>query len=290
MIPPHVRYLTFPDLGSACAALAAERKYVALGGGTVVVPELVRRERHADAMVELRGLVPDGVTVGEGEVEFGALATYTTVARDPRLQEAAPLLRQLAAGITGGAQLRNQATLVGSACRAIPSSDVPAALVGLDATMRVQGPSSSRDIAATDFFLGAFRTALAPGEIVRSVVVPSHPGGYGYLKFKFSESSWPIVTAAAFVRDGASPGGPRWATIGVGGLAPVPARVDLDLDGSLPTAADLNDLLAEQTSAYWSDELADGNYRRSIAGAIARRALAQAATRHQDSATDRGGE
>lgn len=275
MIKESVAHLRPTSIEGACAALRADPGAVVAAGGTVLVPEFGRRERDASAIVDLHGLGLDRIEVRDTTVVIGALATYAQVERLAELREASPMLHQLAHGVTGGAQIRNQGTLGGSACRAMPSSDVPTALASLDTVVLVQGPDGERQVAFVDFLLGAGQTALGPGEVAISFVVRRAERGEGqaYVKLKLSESSWPIVTAGASVR---SSGDARRAVLAVGGLAPVPIRLELDLD-EVPGRAELDEALRDGRTELWSDELAEGRYRERVAGSVARRALTAAA-------------
>jgi CO/xanthine dehydrogenase FAD-binding subunit len=66
------------------------------------------------------------------------------------------------AGHIGDPQVRNRGTIGGSVANNDPAACYPAAVLGLGATVI----TNSREIAADDFFLGLFTTALEEGEIV----------------------------------------------------------------------------------------------------------------------------
>ena len=69
-----------------------------------------------------------------------------------------------------------------------PAADYPAALVGLGATI----VTDRRQIAADDFFVDLFETALEEGELVTSVVFPE-PRRAAYMKFPNPASRYAIV-------------------------------------------------------------------------------------------------
>src|SRR5438034_798571 len=121
----------------------------------------------------------------------------------------------MAIGITGGGQIQNRGTVGGSACYAFPSSDVPAALVALGATLRLASAGGRREAAAADFFTGAFGADVRPGEVLAEIRIPAPPAGarQGYYKFKLCESSWPIATAACVL------GGDGASTLALGGVS-----------------------------------------------------------------------
>jgi aerobic carbon-monoxide dehydrogenase medium subunit len=250
------------SLDEATALLEEHRDDAAvLGGGTVLVPQLGRGERSVTALIDLGALGLDGITREADELVVGARVTYSRVAESRLCQEHAPLLAEVATRITGGVQLRNQATYGGSACYANPSSDAPAVLVALRARLVVAGTDSSRLIDARAFFTGAFATTLAPGELVTHIRVPNAAAPYAYEKVKHCEGSWPIVSCAATT----TADGRRAVTLG--GVCTTPVEV-VDADGG-----DLTERIAAALREPWSDALADGTYRTAVAPALARRVL-----------------
>jgi carbon-monoxide dehydrogenase medium subunit len=228
----------------------------ALAGGTVLVPEMSRGAARPGVVIDLSRCGLAGVLPGG----FGALTTYRELAALPGL------LGRVARGITGGAQIRNRATAGGSACYANPASDVPAALVALEATLVLASAGGERRLPAPAFFVDAFVTAARPGELLVSIELPPlAPGSrFGYEKLRFGESSWPIVTAAAIVRPG---GGLR---VVLGGAAAVPVAVEVG------AAAELEEAIRAALVEPWSDVLAGSDYRRRVAPVMARRALGAA--------------
>jgi CO/xanthine dehydrogenase FAD-binding subunit len=249
-----------------------------LAGGTWVVPELTQGAVMPALLVDLGRAGLGGIRPTEGGLAVGATATYSDVAASSTVLERAPLLATVAAAITGGQQIRNQGTLAGSACYALPSSDVPACLVALDARMHLVSHRGTREVAAESFFVDAYVTDLRAGEVLTEILVPGQPvaASFGFYKLKLCQSSWPIATAACVVAVDGS-GVCSSARIVLGGVAAVPTLVSGEwlVGAPLDTAA-LRRLALETEEAVvepWEDVLADGEYRRSIAGVVARRAL-----------------
>ncbi len=238
-----------------------------LGGGTMLVPALGRRELATKAIVDPSRLGLDRVDPGgDGGLILGARVTYTTLLRSPLVAERAPLLRTIAGTITGGAQIRNQGTIGGSACYANPSSDVPACLVALQARLALLGPDGERVLAAAEFFRRAFETAREPTELLTRIEIPAGDAACGYYKLKLAESSWPIATAVAR-RDATG------ARLVLGGVAATPivlAAAGPPENGNGPGVFDA-EVEAAITDPY-DDVLASGEYRRQVAGPVARRA------------------
>lgn len=263
------RFTRAYDADEACAALAGGDAVV-IGGGTMVVPELTHGRVRPAAVVDLSRAGLGGITRGGADRVLGAMLTYAELERS-----AVPLLSTVARGITGGPQIRHRGTVGGSASYANPSSDVPACLVALDARLRLAREGGTREVAAADFFLGAFTTARRPDELLTSIAV-SDVDTFGYVKFKLSEGSWPIVTAATVVRPGA-------LRVVLGGAAAVPVTVRPDP----PSAGTADPAWREHVRAVvergidaaggaWADVLAPADYRRRIAPVIAARSVADA--------------
>ncbi|MFF0148420.1 CO/xanthine dehydrogenase FAD-binding subunit [Amycolatopsis sulphurea] len=240
---------------------------VVLGGGTMLLPMMNRAEVNAGHIVDLRGLGLDTITEHGDQVRIGARVTYDNLFSSDVVARTVPLLRRMASGITGGGQLRNLATAGGSACYGNPSSDVPAVLVALEATMCLHGSAGQRRVPAGEFFVDAFRTALGDGEFLMSMEVTRRAARVGYHKLKLCEGSWPIVTAAV-VRDG------ERVMATVGAASPTPRRFDLTsyLDSGKDT---VDEFVRGHIENPWTDVLADGAYRKDVSGAVVRRAVAE---------------
>jgi carbon-monoxide dehydrogenase medium subunit len=231
-----------------------------VAGGMTLLPTLKQRLAQPSDLVDLAA-VPGlkGITEEAGGLTIGAMTTHAEVQFSPLVQKAIPALAALAGGI-GDPQVRNRGTIGGSVSNADPAADYPAGLVGLGATVR----TNQREIAADDFFVAMFETALEPGEIVTAVHFPK-PKRAAYMKFPNPASRYAVVgvfvaeTAAGWrvAVTGAAPSVFRWteaeAALGRGAA----------LDGLSVPADDLN-----------SDIHASAEYRAHLVGVMAKRAVA----------------
>jgi len=147
-----------------------------LAGGTDLLVRGKRGHPFAKTVVnlklipELRGIeeLPDGIRIGALEV-IAALQRSALIARElPVLAEAAERL--------GSPSIRNMATLGGNIGRASPASDMAPALIVLDATLTVEGPTGRRTLPVESFFRGPGVTVLTPGEVITNFLVPKMPG------------------------------------------------------------------------------------------------------------------
>ena len=266
------------NLTDACTILAGEPDgSVLLGGGTMLVPEITHGRVAPRTVIDLSRAGLSGVRGGGGEVVIGAMTTYADILSSPAALTAAPLVAQVAAGITGGPQIRGRGTIGGSASYANPASDIPTCLVAAGARLRLASAAGIREVAADQFYLGSFRTTRRADEILAEVVVPSPADArWGYMKLKTCESSWPIVTAGCLLPGDGS------MRVAVGGANSSPVLVSTDpppADGSPADRAWREQVRAAVDAALtdpWADVLADSEYRRRVAPTIVSRAVARA--------------
>jgi aerobic carbon-monoxide dehydrogenase medium subunit len=241
---------------------ACKRNIAILGGGTQVVPALTRNELSIEHMLDPRKLNLDRITIERDMLQIGARATYHDVITSALVAEWAPLIAKASRGVTGGAQLTRSATLIGAACWNFPGSDMPGVLTALQADFLIFGIAGERIVPAADFFVGAGKVLLQPGEMVTGFRVARNTI-VGYCKIKHSAGSWPIATASA-VKERQT--GKIRVTLGAVTETPV-TMADVD-EGSPDTE------VSEAVANPWSDQLAPGNYRSMIAPVAVRRALA----------------
>jgi carbon-monoxide dehydrogenase medium subunit len=219
-----------------------------LGGGTWLVPELTRGGAWPRRIVDLRLAGLTAIQPHGDGLRIGATATYSDLLESKAVAQQAPLLRLVAAQVTGGWSIRNQGTVGGSVAAARPQSDLSAPLVALGAVAVVAGPDGERSVPVAELLLGR-------REILTALDVPAIPAAVGYAKLKRGASSWPIATAAAVCfADGSS-------------------RLVLGAVAARPVVVDATDVVVAEPL---DDALAPGWYRASVAPAIARRALDQA--------------
>ncbi|MCE0765030.1 FAD binding domain-containing protein [Pseudonocardia kujensis] len=266
MIRDRLRYHAPADVETACRILGDSPSAAVIGGGTIAVPRLGRGELRADDIVHLSRAGLAEVVLSEGELRIGSMVTYAGLLATPGIEQLNPLLCTVARGITGGDQIRNQGTLGGSICHANPASDVPTALVALRARLVLHSIEGEREVPAGEFLRGGFQADIRPGEILTHILVRPVDRS-GYHKFKLSESSWPIVTAAATLTHD------RQCHVVLGGVEPVPVRIDLSQ--IVGTESTIRELVAATVRPTWSDALAPAEYRHLISGEIAARAVAQ---------------
>jgi aerobic carbon-monoxide dehydrogenase medium subunit len=180
-----------------------------LAGGQSLVPMLNLRLAQPDVLVDItriEGL--NGITVNDGLVRIGALVTHHDIEHSALIARHAPLLAKAVPHVAHVA-IRHCGTMGGSVALADPAAEYPACLVALDAQVVMSSNSGERRLAASDFFLGIYETALQPGELVTAVEFAASQSGQ---VFVFSElarrqGDYAMVGLAAVARrDGVGSG------------------------------------------------------------------------------------
>jgi aerobic carbon-monoxide dehydrogenase medium subunit len=279
MIPQEFEYDAPATLQEALALIAdGERKVLA--GGMSLIPLMKLRLAQPGHVVDI-GRVAELNYIAEsgGVVRIGATATHHDIEMSAIVRGKCPLLAE-AAGHIGDAQVRNTGTIGGSVAHADPAADYPAALVALEATFRLVSASSDRTVAASDFFVDAFTTALEPGEIVLEIQMPvEDPSeGYCYAKVAHPASGFAVVGVAVRVKKAGDT--ITMARIGVTGMSARAFR-DVAVEKMLESGVEVGQataLVGEGEQAN-SDLYASCDYRTHLARVHAARAIRTALTR-----------
>lgn len=159
-----------------------------LSGGQTLIPTMKARLASPSDLVDLSGIADlHGINVSGSTVTIGAATTHAEVASNADLQAACGGIAGLAAEI-GDAAVRHKGTIGGSIANNDPAADYPAALLALGATIK----TNAREIAAGDFFVGLFETALEDDEIIVSVSFDA-PTKAAYAKFPNPASRYAMV-------------------------------------------------------------------------------------------------
>ena len=249
---------TLADAVRAATADGAQ----AIAGGQSLLGAMKLGLAAPEALVDLAALADlQGIRVTNGVVHIGAMARHADVAASAEVQRAIPALADLA-GKIGDRQVRNRGTLGGSLANNDPAACYPAAVLGLGATVHTH----RRDIAADDFFVGLYQTALAEGELITGVSFPV-PERAGWQKFKQPASRFAIV--GVFVSRG--PQGVRVAVTGAGAgvfrASALEALLAVDWSAAALAGVSLS------ADGYNSDLHASAEYRAALIPVLAARAV-----------------
>ena len=284
MFPSKFDYHRPSSIQEAVQILSDNPDAKVLAGGHSLIPVMKLRLATPSALVDIGRIEAlKGISRANGSLRIGACVTYNEIATSGVVQDAAPLLAE-AAGQIGDRQVRYRGTIGGNLSHADPASDLPAAALALGATLHVSGPSGSRSVSASEFFVDLMMTALQADEILTGVEIPAAAAGTGsaYVKFEHPASGYALCGAAAVVTRGAggSCTGANLCFNGVSATAVDAAAVASSLVGS-----DLSDGAIESAVSNLSipdaagDMFASASYRQELAKVIGAQALRTARDR-----------
>lgn len=291
MKPPPFRYHTPRSLAEALDLLGESPGDArVLAGGQSLVPLLNLRLAYPEVLVDLNqveGLSyirDDGARLCVGAMTRQREAEFSSV-----LAERCPLLVEALTQV-GHPAIRNRGTIGGSLAHADPVAELPCVMMALDAELVAAGPGGERVMAASDFFLGPYETALAPGEILVEARIPLAPASRpaSFLEFSRRHGDFALAEAAVVLEgDGTCTG----ARVVAAGPAWTPSRFDAVerlVGGSGVPCTDSaahRDLVEEAGSTAEAAVAAlpahaDATaYQRRLAAVLVKRAVAQALER-----------
>jgi len=285
MYPSAFRYYRAGSVEEAVSLLSELGEEARLlAGGQSLIPLMKLRLASPAALIDLN-FVPglSRIQRENGAIHFGTMARHTEIeASDIATQ--IPILHDCASGIAD-MQVRNRGTVGGSLAEADPSGDWGPVLLTLDTQVRCVGPKGERRIPLSEFFCDAYTTALAYDELLQDVIValPPPKSGGAYLAFKRCAPVYATASAAvqlsmadAYVCKDAR------IALGCVGLTPIRAtEAEAALRGkaltekAIDTAAEASMRAAQPES----DLRGTSEYKRTLVGALVRRAIAIAIRR-----------
>ena len=282
MIPQAVDYTRASSVSEAISLLGANPDAKILAGGHSLIPALKLRLNSPALLIDINKISELRYITDKGNyIAIGANSTHKDIISHKHIQNRYAGMIQ-AGEVIGDVQVRNVGTIGGSIAHADPSADWPAVLLALGATIKVQGPNGERKIAAADFFLGFFYTALEEGEIVVEVQIPEPKDGQksSYQKFVQPASRFAIVGCSANIVT--SGGVITEATVAFTGVSTDGAFVDdavgAALIGKAPSAENIEAAAnaAAESCDMNEDHFASQSYRKHLAKVYARKAISAA--------------
>jgi carbon-monoxide dehydrogenase medium subunit len=277
--PAPLEYRRAASLEEAVAALAEggwDAK--ALAGGQSLVPLLNLRLARPALLVDLNA-VPglDGIAATNGSLRVGALVRQSELERSPAAQSRCPLLAECLPHV-GHFATRNRGTVGGSIAHADAAAELPLALVAIGGSVVAESARGRREIAADDFFVTHFTTALEEGELVVETVWPAASLGWGYAFEELAQrhGDYGLAMAACALR--AENGAAAEVRLALGAVTERPTAVVTGLEGRAIDGEAAAEAAAAARAAV--DPVptvhASAEYLRHLVGVLAERAVLRA--------------
>ena len=262
----------------ALAAKADQPEAVPVQGGTDVMVEINFDMRRPVALLDLNRVAElREWTVSGGVCRVGAGVPYSTIIAE--LGGPLPGLAQ-ASRTVGSPQIRNRGSVGGNLGAASPAGDSHPPLLAAGAVVEVESRERGvRTIPAHEFYLGVKRSALAPDELIKAVLVRPASGPQYFSKVGTRNA---MVIAVCSFALALHPDERRVGT-GLGSAAPTPRRAleaeeflgrELDWSARLdPAVLGRFGELCSRAAAPIDDVRGTADYRRHAIAVMARRTL-----------------
>ena len=285
MKPAAFEYAAPTSLGDALEMLASGGPEARLlAGGQSLVPMMNFRLARPRLLIDLNGVASlDGIAAADGHCRIGAMTRQRAIENSDVVRRRAPLLHEATTHVAH-LPIRSRGTIGGSLANADPAAEYPAAAIALDCTMVARSARGERRIAAADFFLDVFSTALDADEILTQILVPDMPpaSGSAFAEIARRRGDFALAGVAARITlDGGAAADVRLAACGVGAAAVRLRQAEAAIRGG-GTGADAVEAAAAAAAGEVEPETdihASAAYRRRLTAAMTRRALAAAIAR-----------
>ena len=269
------------DLQEALQLLHRARpRTVPLAGGSTLIGS---DDRRVEAVVDLQNLGLRYVKMdsgSQGVLRLGAMATLADVSCSEAVRRIYGGIIAEAAHRCAGSVLRNQATIGGTVAVADPADELLVALLACDAQVTIHVPDAVR-LPLSDF-LAQREELLAKHALITEIAVgrPQRRTGAALQRIARTPADAPpivcVAAALSFMEETCAA-----ARLALGGVAARPLclpEVEAMLTGQVLSEPLIEEAAAAVPSqlAPPSDFKASGEYRREMAGVLARRALRQA--------------
>ena len=283
MKPPRFRYLRAGSVDDALQALADNPDARPLAGGQSLIAMMNLRLIRPACLIDINRVAGlDHIRENGDGIAIGAMARHNDVKHSALVRARCPLLTEAYESIAHHT-VRNRGTLGGNLCHADPSSETPAVMIAVGATLVLRSVGGSREVAAEDFFLGPYETAALQDELLVEIRLPgrgAHGWAFAEISNRHGDFAIAVIATTLSLEDG------RCETVrvvasGVGEHAVRLAAAEAALVGGPIDEASLAGAAAAAAGAVdpHSDSHADAAYRREAIATLTRRTLQRAAER-----------
>jgi xanthine dehydrogenase small subunit len=259
-----------------CFAVRADHPdAIVIAGGTDLGVESNLRGRRWVHVVSLESIEElRELSVDASSVRIGAALPLSDVQR--HWTDAPPAFAGWFA-LFASPSIRNRATFGGNLVTASPIGDSAPLLLATDALVHVAGPGGRRVVPIADFFTQYRRTALAPGELVTTIELPTPFAAqlrfYKVAKRRLDDIST-VAAGLAIDRDG--DGRVRRARFAFGGVAATPVRIRPAEEAAVgqpwtATTVERVQQALERSLTPISDARGSADYRRRVACSLIER-------------------
>lgn len=281
-----VTYIAPETVEEACRLLADDSTARVFAGATDMLPQARAGRALPETLVDLKHIPRiTGFSLSGDTWVIGAAANAAALTRHDGLNSDFPGLVE-GVGLIGSDQIQTRATIGGNLCNASPAADTGPAMVVNRAVAVVASHDGERRLPAADLCVGPGRTLLRPGELIVEFEIqrPPERTADAYMRMT-PRTEMDIAIAGAAARVGLDETGKCIsADVVLGAVAPTTLWVEGIPE--LLVGEKIDDELLEEAAAMSSaaarpidDRRGTAEYRRHVAGVLAKRVIAKAAER-----------
>lgn len=155
-----------------------------LAGGQSLVPMLNLRLAPVDRIIDITRLADLRRTQDDGaSIYYGALTTHAAF-EDGEVPDAANGLMAYVAARIAFRAVRTRGTIGGALALADPAADWLTTVVALEGILHLVGPNGRRALAAEEFVIGPYLTALQEGELLEAIEIRKRPASERWGHYK----------------------------------------------------------------------------------------------------------
>lgn len=281
MKPAPFDYVAPTSIDEACAALAdAGGGATVLAGGQTLMPLLNLRMSQPFILVDINHIADlKGVRKVDGAIRVGPMTRQCEAIENDLLASELPVLVQAVRHV-GHHQTRNRGTIGGSITLGEPAAELPATAVALDASIEIRSASGTRQVPASEFYLGPYMNVLEPEELVTAITFPQWPQGHKTLFHELAQRPGDFALVGMVGAIALEAGKIARAGIAWFGMGPTPIRAraaEQLLLGQAPEDIDPQAVAeaAVSDTAPFDDKHVSAEYRRTVGTRLFARTLGE---------------
>ena len=284
-----MEYILPQSVDEALSILNSKPDSAVFAGATDLIPQIRGGRPEPGLLVDLKN-IPSLVDIGFSNKtwKIGAATPVARIKNNSKLTKDFPGLSE-ASGLIGSDQIQNRASLGGNLCTASPGADTVPSLMVNEALVLIASKTGSRTIPVAEVIKGPGKISLSSGEFLIEFLLEQPPSRTSDAYERFiprTEMDIAVVDAAARISLDEK-GHCKEAKIAIGAAAPTVIRV-LEAEIILHGKKINDQLLAEVMEAASTacnpinDKRGTVEYRRQVAGVLAKRVILLAEKRALD--------
>ena len=268
------------DLGQAAEIMGGlSTGAMIIAGGQELMPSVNYGALMPEVYIDVGQIAAlKGISEEDGAIQIGSSTVHRDIQNSEVIQSKLPLLSYAAAQIGGGMQVHNRGTIGGNIVSMHPLYDILPSLLALSAEVDFLKRDGESRVALADLMKDASHGLGSESLLVRIHLKPMTPAaGWSYKKLKITAGGYGSANAAAIVTLDDEKITSLRVVVGAVSALPVDISDALGSCRGQTWSEHLGEEIEIKASAEINDPLSDhqghGDWRKAMAGVMARRAV-----------------